>query len=151
MLHRRYGAGAGEGNAQGDFERHFFVGRPLAAAAQFGEALEDFCRRGAGITRAQGDSCVQGGQRNGFVAAEELSCWGCHEWIAVVPVSMPPGGRSLKAIIWQSLTGNWRESDSSENQIHTFCELSEFLSVNTVSKSWTNCSAILTSESRCRW
>ena len=69
VLHGAHRPRAAEGRADGHFQRHLLVGRPLGMAAEFGEGLEDFGRRRAGVTRAQGDAGVPGRQRDGFVAA----------------------------------------------------------------------------------
>jgi len=82
MFHGCHGTGAGKSRADGDFQGHLFVGRPLAKAAQFGESFENFGRRRAGIARAQGDAGVTRGQRNGFVAAQQLS-FGCRHVIRI--------------------------------------------------------------------
>ena len=46
---------------------------PVGQRAQFGEAFQYFSGGRAGITGAEGHAGVTRGQRNGFVATQELS------------------------------------------------------------------------------
>ena len=73
VFHRGDGARAGKGDAERHFQRDLFIGRPLAVPAQFGEAFQDFGGRRAGVTGAERHAGITRGQRNGFVAAQELS------------------------------------------------------------------------------
>ena len=80
MFHGGQGAGAGKSRADGDFQGDLFVGRPLAVSAQFGKAFQDFGGGRAGVTGAEGHAGITRGQRNGFVATQELS-FGCRHVI----------------------------------------------------------------------
>ena len=73
VFHGGEGARPGESDAERDFQRDFFIGRPLAAPTQFGEAFEDFSGGRAGVAGAERHAGVTRGQRDGFVAAQELS------------------------------------------------------------------------------
>ena len=62
-----------EGGADGDLKGDLFVWRPLCVAAEFGEFLEDFRARCAGIARAEVDARVERRPGDGFVAVEKKS------------------------------------------------------------------------------
>ena len=70
VLHRDQRPRAAISHADADFERDFFVRRPLGLAADVGKVFENFRRRRAGIAGAQRHAAVQRGQRDGAVAAQ---------------------------------------------------------------------------------
>ena len=86
VLHSDQGARAGEGDADTHFERDLFVGRPLRAAAESMKGFENLGGRSAGIPGAQVQVSVAAGQRNGFIAAHQLTRHGLKDyfiWITV--------------------------------------------------------------------
>ncbi len=72
VLHRHDRSRARERRAQADLEGHLLVGRPLGAAAQLRERLEDLRGRSAGIAGAQGDAGVRAASAT--ASSPERSC-----------------------------------------------------------------------------
>jgi len=62
VFHGRHRPGAGKSRTDGDFQGDFFIGRPLAAPAQFGEDFKDFGGRRAGVTGAERHAGITRGQ-----------------------------------------------------------------------------------------
>ena len=71
VLHGDQGAGAAEGRPQAHLQGHLLVGRPLGAAAQLVERLQDLSGRRARIARPEPHPGMQGGKCNGLVPTEE--------------------------------------------------------------------------------
>ena len=71
VLHRAQCSRPAKGRADRHLQRHLLVRRPLRMAAVFGEGLQDFSGRRAGIPRAQGHPCMPGGQRDGLIPAQQ--------------------------------------------------------------------------------
>ena len=70
VLHGDERTRAAVGHADADFQRDFFIRRPLGLAANVRQVFEDFRRRRAGVAAAQLHATVQRGQRDGAVAAQ---------------------------------------------------------------------------------
>ena len=84
VLHRDERARPGIGDADADFERDFFIRRPLSFAANLREGFEDFRGGSSGITGAQRHATMFCRERDGCVAAEKLSIGGFHcdcDWL----------------------------------------------------------------------